>query len=210
MEDLTPEQEDWMMKPSFANATILEQGLPFEMGGEAALIWEDILGSSQFPRFVSTIGVDCVSQALLAARRILQLEKLYTMPGGSQWPTLLVLLCECYFLLNDNRGARMMAEEAQALVGAGDDEILDNCVAVLRAFEYFDMHYQNDEGEEDADRVVTYERPPEYQLSSQPSNLVDLQMRWCVLQQLHDGVEQFARFPRFAVMGVPWYCPTRS
>ncbi|KAL3909889.1 MAG: hypothetical protein SGARI_002378 [Bacillariaceae sp.] len=160
------------------------------MDERAVEIWAKLCGSNDIPVLLSTIPVDAENQAVLAARRILLLEELYTMSGGSQWTTLLVLLCECHFLLFDNQGARIMAEEAQKTLGEGTDQILDTCVTILRGLEQIDL---NDEGGESEDPVIPYERPQAYIRSSQPSDLHKLQIRWATMQAENDGAEQFER-----------------
>jgi hypothetical protein len=196
MEDFqvyTQEQIEWMLHPKFAEETILACPIPSQMGNDAAALWLAICGSREFPIFLSTLPIGVEEQAVLAARRILKLEELYQTTDGSQWPTLLILLSECHFLLNDTPGARMMVEEAQAILGLGRDESLDQCLDILKAIETSETLDDGGTGDEELDEIIYYERPPVYVPSTQPSNLIRLQMRWATMKAENDGAEQFAR-----------------
>jgi fido (protein-threonine AMPylation protein) len=182
-----------MLHPKFAEETILACPIPSQMGNDAAALWLAICGSREFPIFLSTLPIGVEEQAVLAARRILKLEELYQTTDGSQWPTLLILLSECHFLLNDTPGARMMVEEAQAILGLGRDESLDQCLDILKAIETSETLDDGGTGDEELDEIIYYERPPVYVPSTQPSNLIRLQMRWATMKAENDGAEQFAR-----------------
>ena len=120
--------ESWCLHPKFSSPDLLiNHHFPDQLGEEEAKLWQTVLDTrDNYPRFISESGFNVSAQSMLAGERLNSLEKLYKvcLSKDKVWPTLLVLLAECHFLLNDSQGARMYAEEAQSLLGFGHDNIL--------------------------------------------------------------------------------------
>ncbi|KAL3909175.1 MAG: hypothetical protein SGARI_002731 [Bacillariaceae sp.] len=196
MEDLlrkySQEQvDDWMLNPTFSDESLLVQPVPIELGEEDDALWAEIQGDGDFLVFKSKSGLGVTGQAMLAAKDIMKLETFYEMHGGSEWPAMLILLAECHFLLNDTRGARIKAAEAQTVVGVGQDKILDQCVDYLRVLEYREIHYQDEFDDDGADIIIRYTKPQAFSTKASPSKLIDVRKLWTSLKQLNGGCEQF-------------------
>ena len=184
---------EWMMDPKFTSEAFLKQLLPAQISPEGIDLWRKILGRSDRPTFITVSGstFSCDSQSILARNRYPHLQKLYKH-HCPEWPTVNMLLSECFYLMNDICGARIHAQKAQGQVGIGHDIVLDQCIVFLKKCEMESMKEYEEENEE-GDTSSVYRRPAQYFSSSQPSNLIALQLRWHTMKGKHDGAEQFVR-----------------
>ena len=195
--------DDWFLKPTFGSDSILD--LPLPNGNDenenkcAKKLWDTIIGRSrgfQKPRFISQMGLESVLEdSSIAGNRILKLYDFYNkFPFARNWPTLLVLLSECHFCLNDTRGARMHAEEVQRLLAeTTPDETVNNSIIYLHILEGRGME-ESEELDEEVEKCMFYARPAEHIPADESSSLIRLQKRWGLMQAQKDGVLQFERF----------------
>ena len=184
---------NWCVRPKFfVSKQTLTQPVP-RLSDECEDVWRGRILREGKVKFISDFGHDVEVSSMVAVTYYNRLRLL--LEEQPDFPLFLILLAECHFLLNDIHGAHLLVKTAQkqlSLKGKSDSE-LDKTIAYLAKAAEFDAA-EIDEAAEEGVITIPYKRPGDWIYSSEPSDLVELQIRWAKLQQYANGSEQFARF----------------
>jgi fido (protein-threonine AMPylation protein) len=198
---------NWSLdNPKFVSSALSEtllQEIPTWEKEEDKENWEHILTNS-FDQSDPFIVPYCEQEEWKekACKRWKRLEQLRR--SSPDYIILLLLLAECHFHLLDSSGALELLMHARHLLderGIGVDEELELTIRHVRdiaRFEENEVHEEDDEEKKEdvhpSFEIVLYSRPPDCPLTSEPSNLADLVLRWQKMTEETDGKEQFARY----------------
>lgn len=188
--------QDWsLLNPLFSSPELLLEPMPQEMNSDTLKKWLSVFKNDDGNLCYISQGGGAVSrQSTYAASRYKKLWKIH-----KHYPNhvaIVLIMAECHFLMNDTfRACRLVKHARNILQQRGQqDDTLDIAVNMLTILAEYEMDDHDDFDDDPAVQVIKYSRPSDWSPGSEPSNLVQLQIRWATLQEQGDGAEQFARF----------------